>query len=76
MKKYVPNKTQRREGHKTQYVAYDPKLSIDGGEITNIHSQLIFEDLKDQAIRQSVKVKLEDMLKATEKSQLNGVMKI
>ena len=51
MKKYVPNKTQRRDGHKTQYVAYDPKVTIDGGEIANIHSQpmrflgkLIFED--------------------------------
>ena len=33
MKKYVPSLTQRREGHKTQCVAYDPKLTIDGGEI-------------------------------------------
>ena len=81
VKKYVPNKTQRRVGHKTQYVAHDPKLTIDGGEIASIHSQpirflgkLIFEDLKDQPIRQSVKVKLEDMLKAIEKFQLNGIM--
>ena len=83
MKKYVPNKMQRRKGHKTQYVAYDPKLTIDGGEIVSIHNQpmrflgrLIFEDLKDQAIRQSVRGKLVDMLKATEKSQLNGIMKM
>ena len=38
--------------------------------------KLIFEDLKDQAIAQSVKGKLEDMLKSTEKSQLNGIMKM
>ena len=38
--------------------------------------RLIFEDLKDQTIRQSVKGKLEDMLQATEKSQLNGIMKM
>ena len=53
------------------------------GEIATIHSQpmrflgkLIFEDLKDQAIRQSVKGKLKDMLKATEESQLNGIIKM
>ena len=64
----------------------DINLTIDGGKIANIHSQpmrflgkLIFEDLKDQAIRQSVTGKLKDVLKATEKSeksQLNGIMKM
>ena len=69
MEKYVPNKTQRREEHKTQHVAYDPKLTIDEDEVASIHSQrisflgkLIFEDLKDQAIRQSVKGKLENIV--------------
>ena len=61
-------------------MVFDPKLTIDGGEIASIHSQpmrylgkLVFED---QAIRQSVKGKLKDMLKATEKSQRNGIMKM
>ena len=64
----------------------DIKLTIDGGKIANIYSQpmrflgkLTFEDLKHQAIRQSVKGKLKDVLKATEKSeksQLNGIIKM
>jgi hypothetical protein len=83
MKRYVPNRIQRQEGHKIQYVAYDPKLSINGDEIVYIHSQpmrflgkLIFKDLKDDVIRQSVKKKLTDMLKTTDQSQLNGIMKL
>ena len=83
MKKFIPNSIQRREGQKTQYAAYDPKLTFGGGDIASIHSQpmrflgkFIFTDLKDHAIRQSVKDKLAHMLKTTDKSQLNGIMKM
>ena len=33
MKKFVPSKKQKQDGHKTQYVAYDPQLEIDGKQI-------------------------------------------
>ncbi|XP_072039563.1 uncharacterized protein [Amphiura filiformis] len=38
--------------------------------------KLIFKDLKDKKIRESVKQKLTDMLKKTDKSLLNGIMKM
>ena len=83
MKKFIPDKKMRQEGHKTQYVAYDPKLTIDGKEIAYIHSQpvrflgkLIYEDLKDDGIRNQVTSKLQDLLQLTDKSQINGIMKL
>ncbi|XP_072020302.1 uncharacterized protein [Amphiura filiformis] len=38
--------------------------------------KLIFKDMKDKEIRESVKHKLTDMLKRTDKSLLNGIMKL
>ena len=83
MKKFVPSKKQKQDGHMTQYVAYDPQLEIGGKQITNIHSQpirflgkLIYKDLKDNDIRQMVNQRLLSMLNTTEKSQLTGIMKL
>ena len=83
MKRFVPNKKQKQEGHKIQYVVYDPKLTINGEKIAYIHNQpmrfpgkLIFKDLKDKEVRKSVRQKLTDMLKKTDKSLLNGIMKM
>ena len=46
IKKFVPDKKMRQEenrkkkkSHKTQHVAFDPKLTIAGKEIAFIHSQ-------------------------------------
>lgn len=83
MKKFRPNKQMQREGHRTQYVAFDPKLTINGKEIAYIHSQpvrflgkLIYKDLKDNEIRSQVTEKLNGLLDATERSQINGPMKL
>ena len=83
MKKFVPSKQQKQDGHMTLYVAYDPQLEIDGKQITYIHSQpirflgkRIYKDLKDGDIRQMVNQKLLSMLNTTEKSQLSGIMKL
>ncbi|XP_072017385.1 uncharacterized protein [Amphiura filiformis] len=57
--------------------------SIDGQMITYIHNQpmrflgkLIYEDLKDDGIRKMSNQKLSAMLKTTDKSPLNGIMKM
>ncbi len=83
MKKFVPDKKMRQGGHKTQYVAYGPKLTIGGKEIAYIHclpvrflGKLIYEDLKDDGIRNQVTSKLQDLLQLTNKSQTNGIMKL
>ncbi|XP_072021339.1 uncharacterized protein [Amphiura filiformis] len=83
MKKVIPNAEQTLNGHKTQYVAYNPQLQIDGQMITYINNQpmrflgkLIYEDLKDDGIRQMINQKLSAMLKTTDKSQLNGIKKM
>ena len=56
----------RSEEDIRQYIAYNPQLEIDGKEITYFHSQpirflgkLIFKDLKDDNIREMVKMKLD-----------------
>ncbi|XP_072046549.1 uncharacterized protein [Amphiura filiformis] len=83
MKKVIPNAEQKLNGHKTQYVAYNPQLQIDGQMITYIQNQpmqflgkLIYEDLKDDGIRRMINQKLSAMLKTTDKSHLNGIMKM
>ena len=70
MKKFQPSRQMRDLGHRTQYVAYDPKLTISGKEIEYIHShpvrflgKLIYKDLKDAEIRNQVTEKLENVLK-------------
>ena len=83
MKKVVPNTEQKRRGHKTHYTAYDPQLTIDGQQIAYIHDQpmrflgkLFYADLKDDGIRQMINQKLSSMLRTTDSSKLNGIMKM
>ena len=83
MKKVTPNIQQRRQGHKTQYTAYDPKLQINGQQISYIHSEpirflgkLFYADLKDEGIRRMVNEKLSNLLRTTDSSDLNGIMKM
>ena len=84
MKRFVLNKKPKQEEHKIQFVAHAPKLILDREEIACFHNQQpmrflgkrIFKDLKDKEIRESVKQKLTDMLKETDKSLLNRIMKM
>ena len=81
--KSTPNKKQKQDDHKTQYVAFEPQLETDGKQIAYIHSQpirflgkLIYKVLKDDDIRQMVNQKLLSMFNITEKSLLTGIMKM
>ena len=83
MKKVAPNTEQKRKGHKTNYTAYGLQLPVDGQQIAYIHDQpmrflekLFYADLKDDGIRQMINQNLSSMLRTTDSSKLNGIMKM
>ncbi|XP_072030417.1 uncharacterized protein [Amphiura filiformis] len=59
-----------------QFKKYFTRLVYIHDQPMRFLGKLIFKDLKDIEIRESVKQKLTDMLKKTDKSLLNGIMKM
>ena len=83
MKMFVPYKKMQQEGYETQYVAFVPKLTKGGKEIAFILSQpvrflgkLIYKDLKADDIRNQVTSEFQDLLQLTEKSKINGILRL